>query len=359
MQAVETGRFIRPEQKQLITQHVIGHWVEQLAQLRLSESRDSIINKERFIELLVESVQTQRPVSFVALGCQDWVKPDWGDPHVDRIMGKIQRNNKRAQRFTTEMASFSTALTSLGVPHKIHFSLSDIEALLHIHLHNMGLTIHNEDATEVLERNVLFLVEELQKLGAQVEHFIHSDLLQRMFQTTTLDELQQCIAGKSAVSYRTFLDQLYKIDLAHTAHHCVHENTLGPVWLDIQSLNFTEDVVSLAQAAQEVAPDMPILTIFPNAGNWHAGQEATTTFPNKEQVIAQMLGHTKIPASQQEWVNKMHKTKDGILIELLQKFGHEITGISSGLEKTLAVRAFFQLVFEFDPFEQSIGREEI
>ncbi|MBP9699742.1 hypothetical protein KBD71_00505 [Candidatus Woesebacteria bacterium] len=355
MQPHELGRhLIRPEQRQLVTQNIIDHWVGQLAQLRISDIRESIINKQRFIDLLVKSVQTQTPLSFIALGCQDWVKPEWGDPHVDRIMGRINSSNKRARRFTTEVASFSSALISLGVPHQIHFTLSDIEALIHIRLQNMGLTIHNSDAQEVLEKNVRFLTEELQKLGAQVVQFTHSTVLEDLFGTTNLAELQQRITGHHTVKYRTFLDNLYKVDLTQTAIHVAGENTLGPVWLDIQSLNFTDDVISLAQAAQEVAPDMPILTIFPNAGSWHAGQQASITFPKREDVVAQMLGHTRTPASQKEWKDKVHKTNDEKLIQLLQKFGQEISVIDSGMEKTLAVRAFFQLVFEFDPFDQSL-----
>lgn len=358
MQTVEQrdSEITKPDVR--VHREILQRWVERVSQIRVSQDREPIINKEKFLSLLEVAQTTQVPLHFVAIGCQDWVKPGWGDPTVDRIMGKISGDNKRAQRFITEMAEFSKALTTLRVPHAIHFSLSDIEALIHIHLQNMGLVIHNSNAAELLDKNVAFLSDKLQGKGAPVEPFIHSEVLKSLLHMDSLEELQKYFSGQDTVHYRVFLDALYEFDLRETAQHLVGIDELGPVWLDIQSFNFGDDVIALENAAKAVAPEMPILSLFPNAGNWHAGQQTSASFPSRESIVAEIIQSNTTPQTQAEWVNRLHKTKDATLNQAIQTFGHEAVTITSGEEKTLAVRLFFQLVFGFDPLEQG-AQEDI
>lgn len=330
---------------------IFRRWLEILEGIRVSEHREPIINKEQFLQMLEMARVTQQPIVFVAIGCQDWVKPEWSETDTDRIMGKVTAENKRAKRFVAELAGFSQALSSFNVPHRIHFSLSDIEALMHIHLQNLGLVIHNDDAEEVLKRNVRFLAQKLQENGAQVEPFNHSQILQKILGTEDLAEMQSKISGSGEVNYRQFLDNLYVLDIETTAQQFIGENEVGPAWLDIQSFNFIDDVIALQNTAAQVAPEMPILSLFPNAGNWHAGQQATVTFPSKQDVVARMIGSQSTPQTQEEWLNKVHRTKDRDLISVLENLGQDGVAISSGPEKMAAVRMFFSIVFGFDPLQ--------
>lgn len=328
---------------------LLSRWADHLEKIQISEHREPVINKEKLLALMEEAQATQNPLVFIALGCQDWIKPEWGDPDVDRIMGRIRPDDKRAKRFITEMASFSSSLRSLSIPHRIHFSLSDIEALLHIHLQNMGLTIHNQDASEIVGKNVSVMADKLLEHGVHVSPFIHSQVLAELLGANTLEEMQTQIAGTTEIYYQDFLRNLYITDIQKTRKHFVGEDGLGPVWLDIQSFNFTEDVTSLEQAARTFAPEMPILSIFPNAGNWHATHQPSVQFPSRDDLIAQMMGLSATPQSQAEWLKKLHKTRDDVLVEAFERFQQERPTITSGSEKTLAVRMFFQLAFNFDP----------
>lgn len=328
---------------------LLDRWVSELEGISLSENRSAVINREQLLASLIEAHRTQQPLVFVAIGCQDWIKPEWIDNQEDRLLGKIRVDDKRVKRFIAEMAQFSASLRSLHIPHRFHLSLSDVEPLMHIKLQNMGLVIQNPEAVEFLDQNVTGLTTQLQSHGVAIEPFSHAHVLADHFQTTSLDELQTMIAGKKNPSNREFLDGLYAVDLTHTCTSFVAPNEVGPVWLDIQSFNFSEEVASLAQIAQDVSPDLPILSVFPNAGNWRAAHHTSPKFSSREQLLAEIVGLQSLPQTPQEWWKKLHKSKDEAISGALLLLGQEPVTITSGQEKSLAVRMFMKAAFDLDP----------
>jgi len=326
------------EVKNYFEKRLMMEWLTILEQNKVSEIRQPIINKERLLELIITAQRTQQPLVFVAIGCQDWIKPEWGDPRKDRIMGKISPEDKRVRRFVNEMSSFSQALSSFEVPHRIHFSLSDIEALIHIELHNMGLVIHDPDKSR-LELYVINLATSIQLNGGVVEPFIHSKILQKLFQFPTLQGYQEFLTGQSDPSYRDFLDREYVVDLSLVANYFVRPNELGPVWLDIQSFNFEDDVISFEKMAQETNPEMPILSIMPNAGNWHGRTKPQGIFPQRSEILSLLIGLNQQPKGEEDWSRKLSKAKNEPLQQL-------ISGI---MEKVFAVRLVSLLAFGIDP----------
>lgn len=336
--------------KEVFEDKLLTTWLDLLSRNQVSEIRSPIINREQLLGMLQISKRTQHPIVIVAIGCQDWIKPEWGDPRKDRLMGRISPQGKRAGRFTQEMAKFSQALSSFQIPHRIHFSLSDIEALIHMELQNMGLEIHNPDP-ELLAENVIQLADKIQSLGGQISPFIHSQRLHKLLQTPDLRSYQQRVAQKTNPTYREFLDRQYEIDLGLLANTFVGPNEVGPIWLDIQSFNFEDDVRSFEATVRMVSPQMPVLSILPNAGNWHGRLKPMGTFPTRDEVLASLMRFEHLPQDQTDWVRKLRKAKNEPLEQLISEIFAESFMITNAQQKTLAVRLLCLLAFGMDPLE--------
>ncbi len=342
------------EMQSAFQKKLLQAWTEGLKNHGVSELRSPVIHPERFIALLHQAQQEQKTLVFSALGCQDWVDAEWANPETDKLLGRIQPDGKRAKRFIQEMSSLSSALESFGVKHRIHFSLSNIEGLLHLHLNNMGLNILNEDAPEIMRDNVEKLAQKMQSMNASVVPFDHTQLLTQLTQASSLEDIQLRLTGKTAPSYREFLDALYAYDAACTAPSFVQNSELGPVWLDIQSFNFEKDVLSLETAFKTVAPEMPLLSIFPNAGNWRAATKPQATFASRSEIVANMLRVQPIPGDESQWMKKIHKSRDEDLIRALSDVYREGMSITNGQEKTFFSRLFYELAFGIDPLSHAL-----
>lgn len=338
------------ESKSRIERALINSFVEHLTSIQISTDRVPVTNSERLTELLYTAQSQRKTLVFTAIGCQDWLPAPTDDPQTDKIMGKLSSDQKRVARFSQEMADFSQALSSFDVPHRIHLSLSNIEPLIHIKLQNMGLRIHNPD-TALLDDNVHFLADLIRSKGGNVDAFIHSSVLQQLTQTDSLRAFQELIAGHPNPTYRDFLDNEYRFDVKNTAAAFVQPHELGPVWLDIQSFSYHEDVISLARAAQELAPEMPLLSIFPNAGNWSSRTRPQANFPSRLEVLSTKLGFDRKPETEVEWLKKLRKAKNEPLVEIISTLLQEAFQISSVEEKNLAIRIIYLLVFGVDPLE--------
>lgn len=336
-----------PETKRDFEKHLLQQWVLRIGQNQTSELRDPIINGDRFVELLLQAQEEQRELVFVAIGCQDWIKIDSSDSNQVMGMGKLSLSNKRVSRFVDEVADFSKALSSFKIKHRICFSLSDIEALLHMELGNMGATIVNHDR-QLLIDNVFLLANAIQEKGGIIQPFIHSELLLEITQAHSLREFQTIIAGENP-TYRAFLDNEYPFDLQNTPLALMKSENTGPIWLDIQSFNFRDEVDSFADAARKVAPDMPLLSIFPNAGNWKGGQKPKGTFPPREELLASLIGLDMTPDNLDQWVAKLRKAKNIPLEQIINGIFNNEFAIASVEEKILAVRIICLLGFGFDP----------
>lgn len=341
------------DRDQKVENALLLHFVNQLTVRGSINQPESLLNKNRFLILLEQAWATQTPLVFIAIGCPDWIKMQTENGDTSLMIGKLHHDNKRIQRFALEMASFSQALSSFGIPHRMHFSLSDIQAHM-TGQKSLSTEPQNTDLTEILESNDLLFAEKFNTLGIPIYHFKHSQVLAKILGEDSIDKLPQAIARQTEISLPQFLFNLYELDLQFTATHFVDTTEKGPVWLDIQSANQTDENSLIRRASKRLEGSMPFLSLFPNAGDWHASHRSSVVFPKREDLIAQLLGLNSIPQNTQEWMNKIHKIKDEKIIEILRMLGQDAAPITSGIKKTLAVRTFFKLVFSFDPLENKL-----
>lgn len=319
------------------------------------------VNKERFDDLIKKAQTNNKTLVFIALGCQNWLIPDWGNPEENRIISLIGKDNKKAQRFATGLTSFQRALESFDVQTEIHFSLSDIEARLHLQLQNMGLTIHNsESALENQDKNIASIVELVKKAGGNIIPFSHSKLIEETLETRSLQEIQTLIAGHKNPTMREFLDGLYAFDLSQLVAHFTTPNKLGPVWLDIISINFQEDIHILRQLASRLAPDLPIIAPFKNGGNWHAKPVAESTFLTKKEMVSDELAIDS-RLTKEDWLRQARGKPDQAIANLLAKLEFQMT-INSSEDQVEALALLASTTFpgwDARPFLENKAIEQI
>lgn len=332
---------------EIANQQLIEMWVESLTEAGKGIVEVPIENKDIFIDLLLTAQREQKTLVFMAIGCPDWIKPEWGDPTHDRLIGEIDKKNKRGQRFSQEIALFQQALTSFNIPHRIHFSLSNVELAMQIELKNMGLEIHSMDPLNNLAESMNVLVENVQDLGGRIEPFDHLELVRQLLQEDDLALLQSIIARSSAPTMREFLDALYAFDVTQTAPALVNDDEIGPVILDTQTFEFTDDVIALRTAAKKLDPDLPILAIFSNAGNWHAAPSPLSSIMNKKEFLADQL---EIPFKEnpEEIAQQLLNQSDATVVRFLENLGHSLT-IENHEEKLSAIQMLMLIAYNWDP----------
>ncbi|MBI3980703.1 hypothetical protein HY345_01775 [Candidatus Microgenomates bacterium] len=280
------------------------------------------INGDVFRLFLSEARDKQLPLTFVAITCPDWIKPREGNPDVDRVIGLVDKKNKRARRFAAEISNFQNALNTFGVRADIFFAVSNVELPLHLALNNMGLVIHNP---ETAERNIassqINLSELITDSGGIVTSFDHMEMIKKFLKTDDLEEIQRQIAGKSNPTMREFLDGLYEFDLSFTVPSFRSPNSPGIVYLDIQSFGFIDDVLSFRIIGNRVAPTLPVLAPFNNSGDWHGAPRGETHFPTKFEIIARELQLKDVPANEQELFRLISPLPDAVLSDFLNRKG--------------------------------------
>lgn len=203
----------------------------------------------------------------MAIGCADW--HDWSTPdETIWHIGKISSANKRARRFAEEVGKWQSVLTGFGISSIINFSLSNIEIYDPL-VSNLGSRI---DDPEIAQSNIsssnFKLTAMLHSAGANIRWFDHFQLW------------QQFNSHYQFETYEQFLAEMFSFDFTVTAPCLVQPGQLGPIWLDIQSLNFKDSVDWFREIAAVVAPDLPILAPFNNSGNWHAQPAPINNFPD-------------------------------------------------------------------------------
>ncbi len=322
-------RFQTIEQREQFEHLLLQRWMEQIGMVQ---------NPQSFIALLQSSLQTKRPVVFFGKGCPHLITTPRGRNRTHKAIGAQRNHTNRVKRFSKELASFQAALQSFSIPHRIHLSLSDVEARMYNEHPAMGVVLHNDDLHESLKTNEQFFRDAIAAAGAFATLFSHSQTLQSLSGPRDLKA--------ATVIPRDFLDRLYEFDLTTTAPHFVSRDELGPVWLDIQSTSFADEMTAQQRAAHTIAPTMPVLSAFPNAGNWNSGVVGTRDFWTKEDVLAAILGLKQVPQPN-EWRNKLHRIPDPQIIDILSRSSRrDDIQILDGVDKNLAVSIICWLMGE-------------
>lgn len=311
----------------------------------INNSVASAMKTDRLEELLSEAADSQEPLELIAIGCQDWIKPSWGDPKKDRLIGPLNRDKPRARRFAQEVASFQHALKTLRIETRIHFSISNIEARLHLALGNMGLVIHNVDARKNIDESTEKLSMLISEAEGCVETFDHMETVRQITGAASDKQLQETIAKKSNPSMREFLDALYAFDLSELPNHLCSRENPGPMWVDIQSMGFADDVISFRKTAEILAPELPVVSPFKNSGNWHSSVDSLTLFPTKIKLLSQLFALPPM-RSEAELVNRLQRRPDRILQQGLAALGKENISINDRRSQLDAIHAISLLAFD-------------
>lgn len=267
------------------------------------------VNLSMAANLITQAQSSGATLAFVAIGCADWV--DWSN-ESEKIwhIGKIDAKNKRALRFADEIKSFQQALSSFQVNSVINFSLSNVE----IHdsrTQTLGGKFDDQtQAQENINISNQLLTEIFSQSGINFNPFNHWELVNQLGFDST----------RQFTTYFDFINSLYAFDLAHTAPGLIQPGQIGPIWLDIQSFSFPELVTALRNEAKICMPDLPILSPFKNAGNWHAKPETANRFPD----IFELMQHNfnfKSATSIEEWQEKALKLPDEVILAALNALG--------------------------------------
>lgn len=293
------------------------------------------INLPKAKEALEAARVNREPVELLAIGCHDWAMPEDGFPNRDWTIRRIFSDNKRLQRFSHELSSFQTSLRSFGVATNFHFTMSDVEATMLIHFDDMDAVLHNkEDAQGNMIESFKTAQKVLTKSEVEIKPFDHLCIAQDLTQTHELSLTRNTIAGSANPSLRELSDGLYRFDLTHVRSHFTKDKP--HLLLNIQSIEFDEEIESLKKSVENVSPNTPIIFPARNAGNWHAAPEPEIEFLDAQGVISGLLGINEKDADHLEWKRIVHGKSDGVLRET-----------SDILEVTLDVKNERELLVSF------------
>ena len=282
---------------------LVEEWVKTLESKTICDYRAPVIGN--FAELLVRAYGQNRTMTFVGVSCQPWTKVST-IPEVDAIP-LIDRTCKKPRRFVAEVASFFRALESFGIGYRFFYSVSDIEVEMHVALENMGLRIENADAICNVRKNQEILIEMLLDAGVNVCGFSETEVLMRELKATSLHELQRKIAGPDP-SYAELLNALYEFEFATVLPSLVEDEFV--VWLDVQTFAYRHLVEDFEAQARQFAPDVPLVSVIRNCGNWNCGGVAMNAFLTKQELFAQICGFDirdkrQVPTDQDGWRSKL------------------------------------------------------
>lgn len=299
---------ISPGQIEAGKNRLVSLWLESVDK----QSPAPIVNFNHAVELLNLAQKTKQPVAFVAIGCADWHKWDTPEEKTWHV-GKIDLNNKRANRFARELKSFQGTLESFGVDSMINLSLSNVEM---------------NDPHRLPEFDGRFDDQETAQINVELSNHNLADILaaakvkSRLFNHWQL--IQQLGFGQifptPPTTYQEYMGRLYAFDLTQTALALTKTNQLGPIWLDIQTLSFPELVSELRLQAASQAPVLPIMAPFKNCGNWHSKPEPENHFSDIFELMHSNF-HCKPAATQTEWLEKTLKLPDSIILTALTTLG--------------------------------------
>lgn len=290
---------------ELAKTRLLSTWLENVN----CQSLTPIVNFDKTVNLFHQAQSSGQILAFIAIGCADWV--DWSNSS-EKIwhVGKIEATNKRLNRFAHAVLAFQQALLSFGVNSTINISLSNVE------MHDerpQGLDGRFDDLTLAKENISLsnkMMMNKFSELGINCTFFDHWQLVTQL----------GFVTQKQFSAYLDFIKDLYSFDLSCTGHALVGPGQLGPVWLDIQSFSFPELIITLRKEAQFCAPDLPILSPFKNASNWHAQAEPENHFPNIFELMHNQF-QFKPAQSKEEWLEKSLKLPDEIILAALEALG--------------------------------------
>jgi len=315
---------------ELAQKSLVSLWLEQVNQQSLAP----IINQEKAVDLLSQAKSTKQEVAFVAIGCADWV--DWSNAE-EKIwhVGRIDKTNKRLSRFTNEVLSFQQALLSFGINSVINISLSNVE------MHDerpQGLDGRFDDqplAQNNIDASNQALIDKFSEAKINFQFFDHWHLVNQL----------GFVTPRKFDTYLDFIKVLYAFDLSFTGPALVKSNQIGPVWLNIQAFSFPELVATLRKEAETCAPDLPILSPFKNASNWHAKPETENRFLNAIELMASQF-QFKLTSSETNWREKNLKLPDPVILAALNVLEIQDFIINDDWEKRkLAIEILAQIAF--------------
>ncbi|MCL1839483.1 hypothetical protein FWF89_00570 [Candidatus Saccharibacteria bacterium] len=282
---------------------LVREWVKTLDSKAVCDYRKPVVGN--LTELLVKAFGQNRTLTFVGASCQPWMKVST-IPEVDAIP-LIDPTRKRPRRFAAEVASFFRALESFGINYRFMYTVSDIEVRVHAELGNMGLQIANIDAMENARANQDMLVGMLLEAGVNVQRFSELDALTQYLRPNSLEHLQWLMAGRDP-TYAQFLSSLYELEFT-TVLPAIAEDELA-IWLDVQTFAYRDLVEDFEMKAREFAPDVPLVSVIKNCGNWNYGSIEQNTFLSKNELLAKLCGFDirdkhQVPVTTDEWKNKL------------------------------------------------------
>lgn len=346
MQALEQEQF----NQEALELHLLENWWHGCQTNMGLPTEES----ERTLVLLKQTKLSQSPICIIAMGCHIWHKPDWSESGNDRVIKTIDLDNPRANRFAKEFAGFQTALKSFGVTTLAAFSLSDVEAHLHMALKDMGLSIANEDTAALnIEQSVQNIAKLIAQNGGRVIPFDHFEVLTKiMGADKPPEEIRRLVTGQKKPKFQELLNQMYAFDVEHLPEYLFPQEPrkIGILWIDLISQNqYPADAATLRQAACLRAPDLVVISPFANAGDWEGEPKPQLVIPTKKEFLSQKIGLDE-RASKETWVESAQRVDDQRLVEALTLLGC-LSEINSPPLHQAAIRLLANIVFDWDPQE--------
>jgi len=327
-------------------------WIDQLN----TQSPLPIHNTEQLTSLCNKATLEQKPLILLVMGCHDWRTPPWAieTPEEDtvRIIRRITTETPRAQKTAQGFVELQVAFASFGVNTQTFLTLSNVEALMHNSLENMGRQLVNHDLLENLEQSQQSLLNLIHQKGGEAMPFDHQKVLFQLTGFTDLRELQQVLTGEQCPTVRQLDDSLYQFDLYNLPRFFSDQiDCAGIIWIDIISTTlFHEDSQRLREVAKSVNPHIPIMAPFFNGGNWSAKPVCDTPIPSKTDILSGLLNIASRSLCEENWVARLMGTSDKTLQTCMKNLGIEVL-IDNKEDRAWVVNFIFRLAFGEKPIQ--------
>ncbi|MEK7079008.1 MAG: hypothetical protein AAB929_02965 [Patescibacteria group bacterium] len=344
--------------EQIIAENTISEGQRNLLKKWIDGLGETIhpIRPLQFVSLAEEAKKSGKQLGFFSVACHNWRKPEGGTPDVDWTIEKINPENKRLNNLGKELQNFESALRSFGINPVFHITFSSIEIEALLANPKMGAVIHNrETAMDNASKSFAGIIQEFSKFNINLVPFNHTEKVMRATGASNLPEIQTHLAPHTG-TLREFSDSLYRLDLNMVAPAIIGDGEIGPIILNMQSIEYEEEVKGFLTAAETV--QNPIIVPFRNAGNWNSAPSSINQFPTKQELLNTTIGIPKRSSRSWVWAELLRSLPDRLLETALENLGLEDSKINSAEDQLLSIRALCMISFDEDPIMAINGETE-